>query len=150
MIYIASDHGGYKLKQKLVKFLESKNMEIEDLGPSEYNEEDDYPDFVFPVMRKVQESSQNKGILICRNGVGVNILANKHIGIRAGLSWNQKHAKSQRNDDNTNVLTLPADFISLGKAKKITFSWLKTPFSEKGKHLRRLEKITAYDNSGSI
>lgn len=150
MLYIASDHGGIKLKNKLVKYLKKSGYEVEDLGPEKFDVTDDYPDYVIPVVRKVQEYVENKGIIICRNGVGVSILANKMIGIRAGLSWNPKHAKSQRSDDDTNILALPADYISLAKAKLIVSTWLNTHFSEEERHVRRLEKIHTYDNSRTV
>ncbi|MFA6981992.1 MAG: RpiB/LacA/LacB family sugar-phosphate isomerase [Patescibacteria group bacterium] len=150
MIYIASDHGGFKLKQSLVKFLKTNNYDVQDMGPQNYDEKDDYPDYVIPVVRKVQESVENKGVLICRNGVGVCMLANKMMGIRAGISWNPKHARSQRNDDDTNVLALPANYVCAAKAKRILKSWLETYFSSEERHVRRLEKIYSYDNTGNI
>lgn len=141
MIYISSDHGGFKLKERLLKHFEDSNIEITDLGPYEYIENDDYPDYVDPLVKKVLESTENKGILICRNGVGVCIAANKHKGIRAALSWNKKHAKSSRTDDNSNILCLPADYINLKRAKNIVHAWRNTPFSGLERHIRRISKL---------
>ena len=140
MIYISSDHGGFELKNKIVDFLKKRGDEVADLGPNVYDLNDDYPDFVEPLVKKVLENPGNKGILICRNGVGVSMLANKFRGVRAGLSWNAKHAASSRNDDNTNVLALPADYISEEEAFKTVETWLTTPFTTEEKFSRRLAK----------
>ena len=146
MIYISSDHGGFALKQELVKFLHQKNIDVTDLGPSELNMDDDYPDYVFPLAHKVAaDPIENKGILICRNGVGVSMLANKVKGIRVALSWNPKHAISSRNDDNTNILALPSDYIDVETAKEILEKWLETKFSGEMRHKRRLEKIASLE-----
>lgn len=141
MIFIASDHGGFDLKNKIVKHFEEKYhgaVSILDLGPSALNPEDDYPLYVKPVIEKVLEDPVNKGILICKNGVGVCMVANKAEGIRAGLSWNTKHAASSRNDDDTNILCLPADYISEKDAIETVEVWLKTEFGNKERYVRRL------------
>lgn len=141
MIYISSDHAGFKLKNKLVNYFKRVNLDINDLGPFEYIKNDDYPDYVKPLVDKVLESSENRGILICKNGVGVNVAANRNKSIRAALSWNERHAKSSRTDDDSNILCLPADFICFKKAKNIINTWLNTPFSSLDRHLRRLSKL---------
>lgn len=140
-IFISSDHGGYKLKNFLAERLRKDGLDIEDLGPTVLNPEDDYPDYVKPLVEKVVEAQDGKGILICRNGVGVTIAANKHPKIRAGLSWNKEHAISSRNDDNTNVLTLPADYISEEEAYEISKTWLEAGFSAQPRYMRRLAKL---------
>lgn len=141
MIYIASDHGGYELKQKILKHLVEQGREIKDLGPDRYNGEDDYPDFAIPLAEKVQENPNNRGIVICRNGVGVSMTVNKYKDIRATLSWNPAHAKSSRLDDNTNVLALPADYVEDETAVNIVDTWLNTEFSGLPKHIRRIKKV---------
>lgn len=146
MIYIASDHGGYSLKNELIKFLHSLQLEVTDLGPQHYMEDDDYTDYVYPVARQVAENPiDNQGILICRNGVGVSMFANKVKGVRAALSWLPEHAATSRNDDNSNVLALPADYVDVETAKKIVEKWLNTPFSNEIRHKRRLEKIADFE-----
>ena len=87
------------------------------------------------------------GILICANGVGMNISANKFKGVRASISWNSKHAATSRNDDKTNVLVLPSDFITKEEALEITQTWLSTDFSGEERHLRRIMKITSFEES---
>lgn len=140
MIYIASDHGGFKLKQKLIPYLEKRGYKVKDMGPYEYKKDDDYPDYVLPLARKVAKT-KSKGIVICRNGQGVCIAVNKIKGIRGVTGFSVKEARTTREDDNANVLSLPADYLSTMKAKKIARTWLETPFSNKARHKRRLAKI---------
>jgi ribose 5-phosphate isomerase B len=142
MLYIGSDHRGYKLKSTLKDYLEKLGYESEDLGAFELDPEDDYPDFALAVAKKVAENlEENRGILICGSGVGVDVVANKTKGVRSALCFDAKQAKMSRNDDNTNVLSLAADFISEEKAKEIVKIWLKTPFSGQERHQRRINKI---------
>jgi ribose 5-phosphate isomerase B len=140
MIFIASDHGGFELKNKIINHLEYKGLSCKDLGPYELHPEDDYPDYVKPLVNKVLVKPDNRGVLLCRNGVGVCMLANKFKGIRAVLSWNTKHAASSRNDDNTNVLCLPVDYIFEEEAINTVDVWLNTPFGNAPRYLRRLKK----------
>jgi RpiB/LacA/LacB family sugar-phosphate isomerase len=140
MIFIASDHGGYELKNKIVNYLDDGGIKITDIGPFKLQPGDDYPDFVNPLINKVLSAQGSMGILICKNGVGVCMMANKFKGIRAGLSWNIKHAVSSRNDDNTNILCLPADYIFEEEALKTVEAWLNTPFSKEERFSRRLKK----------
>ena len=138
-IYIASDHGGYKLKKKLIDYLKKK-YSVEDLGPKALVPTDDYPDYAYPLARKVAKT-KSLGILICRNGQGVCITANKVKGIRAVTGFSTKMVKSTRLDDNANVLCIPADYVGLLKAKKMVNIFLKTKFSQASRHKRRLNKI---------
>ena len=156
MIYIGADHRGYKLKETLKKYLEELSKEFsaqggpalgwEDLGASELIIDDDYPDYAIPVARKVSESpKENRGILICGSGIGVDVVANKFKGVRSALIFNPEQARMSRNDDNTNVLSLSADFTDENSAKEILKVWLETPFSRLERHARRLEKIKAIE-----
>ena len=141
MIYITSDHGGFKFKKLIFEYLKGKNIEIEDVGPYELTPGDDYPDYIQKLAQKVLENKDNKGIAICRNGVGVSMAANRYKGIRCALSWNPDHTRSTRYDDDSNVLALPADHISEEEALACVRTWLETPFSNEPRHVRRLEKI---------
>ena len=145
MIYISSDHGGYGLKSYLVSELAKKGVVLTDIGPEKLDMEDDYPEFAALLAVKVTENPENKGILICRNGVGMSISANKYRGIRAALSWNPDHALSSRRDDDSNVLVLPADYISDEEALKIVDVWLNTPFKGEERFVRRLAKLAALE-----
>jgi len=140
-IYIASDHGGYQLKKRLIRYIENElNLKIEDLGPYESNESDDYPDYVIPLAHKVAEENV-RGIVICKNGVGVSMAVNKVAGIRCGIGYNIAVAESMMNDDNTNVLALASKLSSEEHAMVIVKKWLETEFGEERRYIRRLEKV---------
>lgn len=138
-IFLACDHGGFELKEEIKKFIESEGIKAEDKGAYIYNPEDDYPDFVIPAINSLTED--DLAILLCKNGVGVCMLANKFPQIRAALSWNPHHAATTRTDDNSNVLCLPADYIDIKTAKDTVAAWLGTDFSGAQRHIRRLNKI---------
>jgi ribose 5-phosphate isomerase B len=144
MLYISSDHGGFNLKSELIKYFSQNGIEFEDLGPTELVQDDDYNDYVLPLVERVRSYEGSNGILLCRNGVGVNMLANKFNGIRAALSFDSKHAASSRNDDHTNVLTLPSDYINNDKAIEIVKTWLNTPYSQDERHIRRVNSVDQY------
>ncbi len=142
MIFIGADHRGYNLKEVLKIYLKELSLECEDLGAKKFNPEDDYPDFALTVAKKVAENpEENRGILICGSGVGVDIVANKIKGIRSALCFDAAQARASRNDDDTNVLSLTADFIAEEKAKEIVKVWLETPYAKLEKYERRLNKI---------
>lgn len=141
MLYIASDHGGFKLKNEIITYLSRMDVKVVDMGPAEYVQDDDYPDYVVPTVQKVQEDPKSMAILICKNGVGVSMLANKFRDIRCALSWNGEHAASSRKDDNTNVLALPANFLTREQALDVVHGWLGADFSGEERHKRRLDKV---------
>jgi len=146
MIYISSDHAGFDLKNYLVTTLTEKGYEITDLGPKDMDPNDDYPDYVKLVAQEVQKDDQSKGIVICKNGVGASIIANKYKGIRAALSWDPEHAKSSRTDDDSNILSLPSGFITKEQALETVEKWLNTSFSNEERHVRRINKIQEIEN----
>lgn len=143
MLYIASDHGGFTLKEQLKAWLLAEAGRISDLGPETLVPNDDYPDYAKKVAGKVSKKPDaDFGILICRSGQGVCIAANKFKGVRAGLVWNVKEAKASRNDDHTNILCLPSDYINFKQAQTIVKTWLETPWSKDVRHVRRIKKIS--------
>lgn len=144
-IYIGADHGGYRLKEGLKRYLAELGHEVEDMGAYELNPEDDYPDFVFPVAQRVASEPGSRGIVIGRSGNGEAIAANKVKGIRTALCWNEEIAKKAREHNNANVLSLGADYIDTEKVKIIVKTFLETPFSEEERHKRRIEKISLYE-----
>lgn len=147
MILFAADHGGFELKKYLLAGLEADGYEVKDMGAYSHNPEDDYPDFVVPAMEELQKDpGTNKAVVLCRNGVGVCVAANKFPNVRCVLSFSEEHAKSARMDDNANVLALPADYISEEEALKIVKAWLSTPFSNEDRHIRRLNKVSQIEN----
>lgn len=146
-IFIGADHRGFYLKEILKNYLEEQGHNIFDLGNNIYDENDDYPDFASAVAKKVSENLEDRGIVICRSGVGVDIVANKFKGVRSILAFDAKQTILSRQDDDTNVLSLAADFISEEKAKEILDVWLKTDFSGEEKNKRRLEKIEKIEDN---
>lgn len=147
MIFISSDHRGLELKNYLTNELTKQGVGVVDLGPYTLNPEDDYPDYAKLVAEKIQEDPENMGVLICANGVGMSIAANKFRGVRAALSWDPKHAQSSRTDDGANVLVLPALYTNNETALEITQTWLSTNFSGEDRHIRRLVKVTDLDKN---
>ncbi|MFA6427183.1 MAG: RpiB/LacA/LacB family sugar-phosphate isomerase [Candidatus Magasanikbacteria bacterium] len=140
-LFIASDHGGYQLKKRVIRYIENElKGKVEDLGPHEHVETDDYPDYVIPLAHKVVET-QGRGIVICRNGVGVCIAVNKVKGIKCGIGYNIAAAESMMKDDNTNIISLAADHLSEDHAMAVVKKWLETEFSGEERHVRRLKKV---------
>lgn len=144
-LYISGDHGGYALKKRLVRFIENElSRPVTDLGPMNHVEDDDYPDYAFPLATRVVAENA-RGILICRNGVGVCMAANKVKGVRAGIGYNIAAAESMVTDDNTNILCLASDHLSEDFAMAIVKRWLETDFPDQERHVRRLEKIENFE-----
>ena len=140
-LYIASDHGGYALKKRLIRYIQNElEKKVEDLGPTSYVETDDYPDYAVPLAKKVVKIN-GQGIVICHNGIGVCMAANKVRGVKAGLGYNLSVAESMRHDDNTNILCLASDHLSEDHAMIIVKKWLTTDFAEDERYLRRLKKV---------
>lgn len=140
-IAIGSDHGGYKLKEEIKRYLEKKGYTYKDFGCNS-EESCDYPDYGFPVSEAVAKGEYDRGILICKTGIGMSIIANKVKGIRAALCNTSEIAKKSREHNDANVLVLAAVIDAL----KIVDVWLNTNFLG-GRHKRRLDKIKMYEMS---
>ena len=143
-IYIASDHAGFELKEKLKNYLKDKSFELEDLGTNNENSVD-YPDYAFKLGEKVAGDLESLGILICGTGIGMSMAANKVKGIRAAHCDNWKEAEMTRKHNKANVLCLGARIIDYDLAVKIIDAFLKNNF-ESGRHERRVGKIEKYEN----
>ena len=140
MIAIGSDHGGYGLKQAVIKHLESKDFEIKDFGT--YSTDScDYPDYAKAVAKAVLSGECEKGILICGTGIGVSITANRFPGIRAALCGDVFSAQATREHNDSNILCMGARVTGEGLALKIVDTYLETPFSNDERHIRRISKI---------
>ncbi|HRZ87478.1 MAG TPA: ribose 5-phosphate isomerase B, partial [bacterium] len=139
-----SDHGGYELKEALVRFLEKSAHRVEDAG-CHGKDSVDYPDFGITVARAVAEGKADRGILICTTGIGMSMAANKVKGIRAALCTDVFTAKMSRLHNDANVLVLGAKVVDEGRAVEMVETWLATPF-EGGRHQRRVDKINELDN----
>ena len=149
-IYIGTDHAGFELKEELKIFLERLGCEVEDKGAYEFNEADDYPDFIYPVVKAVAEDIDreldSRGIVIGGSGQGEAIVANKVKNIRAAVVYDEYSAEMSREHNDANIISLGTRTLSIGKAKDLVKLWLETPFSNEERHKRRIEKIKAIEN----
>ena len=144
MIAIGSDHGGYKLKEEVKKYLDEKGIEYKDFGT--YSEDRvDYPNIAKEVSKAVQEKKCNRGILICRSGYGMAMVANKFKGIRSAPCFCEEAARFSRLHNDTNVLALGADYVTVGEAIAIVRMWIGTEF-EGGRHKERLDMVEEIEN----
>lgn len=141
MIYIGGDHRGFQLKEKLKNSLTEWGYNYEDIGPFEYNKDDDYPNFGEAVARKVAGDKESRGILICGSGVGIDVAANKIDGVRAGTISEPEQARASVHDEDLNVLSLSADFLSEDKAIEIAKAFLEAKYGKEERYERRLEEI---------
>jgi ribose 5-phosphate isomerase B len=142
-IFIGADHKGYALKERLVKYLKRAGYEVEDKGDTELNPEDDFPYFAAKVANSVvaPEDGDARGILICGSGQGMAMAANRFKGVRAALCWDRQSAREARNDDDSNVLCLPAQQVEQHEAEVIAETWLNTRFAGAARFQRRIEEI---------
>ena len=138
-IFISSDHAGFKLKEAIKKYLLSKKLPFQDLGPNN-NTRVDYPDFAHKVAKKVKISKNNIGILVCGSGMGMNIVANKHKNIRAAQCFNLKSTKLSRLHNDANIITLGSRLLTKKNALSCIGVFLNTKF-EGGRHSKRIRKI---------
>ncbi len=138
-IAIGNDHAGTEYKLAIVGLLKSMDIEVSNYG-TDGSDSVDYPDFIHPVARDVEENKADFGIIICGSGNGAAMTANKHQKIRAALCWNKEITSLARQHNDANVLSLPARFLSLNQALEMVQTFLNTPF-EGGRHERRVEKI---------
>lgn len=138
-IIIASDHGGYVLKQEILKFLNQAKIEYEDLGCGS-NVSVDYPDFAEKVAQQISQGTADRGILICGTGVGMAITANKFRGVRAAAVSDLFTARMTREHNDINVLCLGGRVLGETLAQEIVQTFLNTSFSG-GRHEKRVEKI---------
>ncbi|MGL4819821.1 MAG: ribose 5-phosphate isomerase B [Bacilli bacterium] len=144
-VVIASDHGGFNLKEELKKLMDEMNIAYEDLGPASCVSVD-YPDYALPVAEHVAEGKADRGILVCGTGIGMSIAANKVPGIRCALVHDMFSAKATREHNDSNVLAMGERVVGPGLAREIASIWLTTEF-EGGRHTPRVEKIAQIEES---
>ena len=142
-IAIGSDHGGYELKEVLVKFLESHKHEVKDFG-THTKESCDYPLIGFEVAKVVSRGEFDRGILVCKTGIGMTVIANKLHGVRAAACYDAGMAQSSREHNDCNVLVLAAHYVDQKKAKEITEIWLRTKHLGE-RHARRVAQIGKFE-----
>ncbi len=138
-IYIGADHNGFHLKNQLVTYLKSAGYEVQDDGDTVLKPEDDYPIFAAKVVADMLNSGdpESRGILICGSGQGMCMAANRFKGIRACLGYDRESVRSARNDDDSNVLCLPAKVLQKDETNIIVQTWLSTPFAAAPRFIRR-------------
>jgi ribose 5-phosphate isomerase B len=147
-LYIGSDHAGFALKQELIPFLLDMKVEVYDCGPREYVHDDDYPDYVSVVGEEVSKDPDAIGIVIGYSGQGEAIVANRFPNVRAAVFYGgPKHIITlSREHNDSNVLSLGANFITTKEAKDAVLLWLHTKFTNEERHVRRIKKIENYPN----
>jgi len=142
-IYLGSDHQGFVIKEDLASFLRHLDHEVIDEGDRKLNPDDDFPQFASRVVSALlaDRDPDAKGILVCGSGQGMVMAANRFKGIRASLVWDIPEAKASRNDDDANVLCLPAKVLKSGQADLIVNTWLNTPFAGAPRYRRRIKEL---------
>ena len=138
-VIIASDHAGFRLKEKLVRWLITGRYEVKDLGC--FSEDSvDYPDYAHPLAIAVEKGDFDYSITICGSGNGINMASNKHQKIRSAVCWNEEISRLARSHNDANICALPGRFLTEAEAKLIVKTFLTTAF-EGGRHKRRIDKI---------
>lgn len=139
MLFLAADHAGYELKEFIRHKLATRNVAFEDFGT--FSEEPvDYPGYAHKLAKAVVKH-KGRGILFCGSGEGMAIAANRHKGIRASVAWSKEIASETREDNDANVLSLPARFVDQNLAWEIVSTFLSTTFSHEDRHKRRIGQI---------
>ncbi len=146
-IGIGADHAGYALKEAIKSFLPELDAEVVDYGTGG-DRSVDYPEFGFAVADAVVGAQCDRGILVCKSGIGMSIVANKVFGIRAALCYDPEAARLSRAHNDSNVLVLGSAWVDADRAREIVKVWLDTSF-EGGRHLRRLEGILDFEREHS-
>jgi ribose 5-phosphate isomerase B len=147
-VYLGSDHAGLELKTHLIGWLLENGHEPVDCGPATYEPDDDYPPYVIAAALRVAADHDSFGVVIGGSGNGEQIAANKVKGIRAALAWNDDTAALARQHNNANVVSIGARQHTLGEATALVELFLATDFSGEERHVRRLELVASYEETG--
>ena len=129
------------MKEFLKKSLIDEGYEVVDVGNRDLEPGDDYVDFGIEVSTEISRDKENRGVLLCRNGMGMCIIANRYKGVRCGFGFDEEAVRRGRSDDDINVLALPADYIDSEKAKRLVDIFLKEKFSGDERYIRRITKL---------
>jgi ribose 5-phosphate isomerase B len=142
-IFIGADHNGFHLKESLLEYLQKKGYDVEDDGDQKLNPEDDFPLFAAKVVTRILTSDDDdpKGILLCGSGQGMCMAANRYKGIRAALGYNLESVRSARNDDDANILCLPARVLQDDVANQLVETFLQTAFAAAPRFKRRIQEM---------
>lgn len=148
-IILAADHAGYKLKEQIKVFLQSKGYKTDDMGAHAYVEDDDYPYFMTQAALRIAQDSSGyaRAIIFGKSGQGEAIVANRFPGVRATVYYGGAHdvLRFSREHNNSNILSIGAGFVSEDEAKETIVQWLDTPFSNEERHKRRIEEIDSIE-----
>ncbi|MEK7501641.1 MAG: RpiB/LacA/LacB family sugar-phosphate isomerase [Patescibacteria group bacterium] len=160
-VILAADHAGFKLKEAVKSFLQEKGYKVEDVGAFEYKECDDYPEYMIKAAQRIatDASGESKAVLFGGSGQGEAIIANRFPGVRAAIWYGDAIPKSEselgidvidtvklsRTDNDTNILSIGARFVSEEAAKEAIIKWLETPFSGEERHKRRIAQIDSIE-----
>ena len=144
MIYLATDHAGFELKEKVKKFLIKEGYEIEDFGANTFDPEDDYPDFISKAAQAISKDPESRAIIFGGSGQGEAIVANKFPNVRAAVYYGnlQQMPALTRQHNDSNILSLGARFLMEEEAIEAVKLFLETPFSNESRHIRRIKKIS--------
>ena len=151
-VSIATDHGGFELKNKIADHLSSKGLKVVDCGAHSVDPEDDYPDFGNTAAKMVSLGCADIAVLICTSGVGMGIIANRYHGVRAVMGDVEKRVISSREHNASNVIIIPGNLLSFEQASSLIDTWLSVPFSGAERHVRRLKKLetASYDDIAAL
>ena len=147
-IYVGADHNGFDMKRDLLEALVAAGYEVVDEGDRQLKPEDDFPQFASHVVAAIKASDDKdpRGILICGSGQGMCMAANRYRGIRASLVWSAEEARASRNDDDSNVLCLPARYMTTVEAIHLAETWLAAPFAGAARFKRRIKELDELGN----
>ncbi|MFI5265371.1 MAG: ribose-5-phosphate isomerase [Candidatus Levyibacteriota bacterium] len=148
-VYLGTDHAGFEYKEKIKPLLEKLGYEPIDCGAFSYDKDDDYPDFCAEAARKVASDSGSFGIVFGKSGAGECIVANKIKGVRAFLAVNEENVRLAREHNNANVMSIGFTFIKEENLEKLLETFLKTPFTNEERHVRRINKIKDIEMSNT-
>lgn len=140
-IILAADHGGFEMKEKIKQWLVSQEVEVVDIGADRYDKVDDFVDYVVKAMNTVDFARGDRVIMMCRNGVGMSIAANRYAEGRCVLGFSVEQVRKARMDDDVNALSIGADYFSETAAKDMVKVFLETSFSGEERYRRRLAKM---------
>jgi ribose 5-phosphate isomerase B len=142
-VYIGADHNGFQLRQSLIDYLKRAGYDVADEGDKQLDPIDDFPVFAHKVVKDILSSDDRdpRGILICGSGQGMCMAANRFKGIRALLGYDHESVRSARNDDNANILCLPANILKKDAANVLVDTFLTTPFAGAPRFTRRIKEL---------
>ncbi|MFJ6152787.1 ribose-5-phosphate isomerase [Micromonospora profundi] len=149
-VYLGSDHAGFELKVHLANYLAKQGYDVVDVGPHNFDPDDDYPAFCLHTGDRVVADENALGIVIGGSGNGEQIAANKIAGVRAALAWSVETAELARQHNNANVVAVGARQHTLDEATAIVEAFLNTPFSDNERHARRIDQVAEYERTRQL